>query len=120
MRRTPLRGWLDLPATSDLAIEFSTILAQQPNPSRETRQQPEDTLNPTVKAVLIREPSAITTMVENLEAIRLEEAPASATVGRRMVVLAERHMAAVADTVEPIIKSLLGCGRNEEKPYAAR
>jgi hypothetical protein len=55
-----------------------TVPAQRPGLLKETIKQVEDTLNPAVRAVRARAPSAVTTTVERQGAIHHAEVPASA------------------------------------------
>jgi hypothetical protein len=55
-----------------------TVPAQRPGLLKETTKQVEDTLNPAVRAVRARAPSAVTTTAERQGAIHHAEVPASA------------------------------------------
>src|SRR5713101_1612367 len=67
--------------------EIPTVPAQRPDLLKETTRLLEDTLNPAVRAVRARAPSAGTTMADRQGAFRHEEAPAS---------VAEQHVVAAA------------------------
>ena len=63
--------------TSARAAESTTVPAQPPGLSTETRRLLEDTPNPAVRAASARAPSAATTMADRQGAFRHAEAPAS-------------------------------------------
>ena len=77
-------------------MEITTVPAQQPGLLKETITLLGDTLNPAVRAVSARAPSATTTMADRKGAFRRAEVPASAAAEGR--VAAVRVAAAVADT----------------------
>jgi hypothetical protein len=65
-----------------------TVPAQRPGPLKETITRPEDTLNPAVKAVRARAPSATTTMAGRKGVFRHAEVPASAAEEGRVAAVA--------------------------------
>jgi hypothetical protein len=80
--------------TPAAAAGLKTVPAQRPGPLKEIITLREGTLNPAVKAVRDRAPSATTTMADRKGAFRLAEVPASAAEEGRVV--AEDLTAAVA------------------------
>ena len=69
-------------------VGLKTVPPQRPSHLKETTTLLEDTLNPAVKAVLARAPSAATTTAEKQGAIHRAEVPASAEEEGRVAAVA--------------------------------
>lgn len=100
--------------------EHSIVPAQQPGLSAETRELPEDTLNPTARAASAQGHSATMTMADRKGVFRHEEAPASAAEVFTEAV-AEAFTEAVAGTASRTLLCSYRIVRfgTGEKPYVA-
>ena len=103
----PMKGTGRQTATPADAAEIPTVPAQRPGLLKETTRLLEDTLNPAVRAVRARAPSAATTMAERQGAIHHAEVPAS--VAEQRVVVLAAVVAAAGIGNRRIVMFLVAC-----------